>query len=884
MRMWTGRAGSRCGAWVGVMMVGAMLGSSGCSIIFDTESYREEPGQGPVPSTPTVSITPEDPTSLVDLHGVIAAESTDPLGETVTYRYEWLRGTTVTAVTTDTVPASETAKGEVWTLRVTPVAGTPERAGLPGTDTVTIGNLPPSLGYARLSRYEVWDDESITASAGDATDPDGDVLTTSYEWTVNGGATTVTSSTFDVDASIEPGDVVSVTIRVSDGDATSDPRSAGGAIVRTSEGWRQLEPNRAFNIARPLFFADPERGRMLFLREGALWEYRVSGSRAVPWAKLNLTNLPELFGCSVIYDAAESRFLIWGGMDFSADPLVANETLYELSIPGPGLETWREVPTVETPPPRLAHVTLNDVERGRGIILGGGAPGATPVEFSTVYDDLWELDYTTADPTFTLLDDSADTPAAVLMGSATDDSSGVAYLFGGFSAAGTGLDGIFAYDFAENAITSVGQLSSPRGGVAAVDMGDGTALLVDGGSALIGMTFSPLVERFTYASPQSTVEVTLTGTRPTQVPSAELVRVGGAVRWYTGHFANDLFVYDLVGLDVQPQLAPNLNVPGSTVLGNVIRGTGAGLGLTFAFGLIRRNFDRTVGDTTYNFDGAVWQAVPALSSVTFGRWGASTVVEGARQARRLFGGSLERNFMPNASLIDSSSSSEWEEARVDEAALHPHIMNDYPRPAWECNNHVRVRTLNDTYVLDGPSPAVTLTAGTGAPTGLVAAGYEALAPAGGSERVVVFGGSSSSEWFTALLCATIDDWEVQTPAAGPVGRFAPAMTKIIASLSAVNTSQILLFGGADSLSNSRGFLGDFWLITMDSAGVLTAQQLEHTSHPSPPPRSAAMLGWDGFRRRAILFGGEGELGREFPNNSPGTVRADTWEYRLPEGI
>lgn len=879
-----GEARARVG--VGLLVAAACFATPGCSLVFDTEPYREEPGPVPVPSAPTVSIAPEDPTSLDDLVAIIDVDAVDPLGEPVVYRYAWQRDAAATHFATDTVPASGTAKGEVWTLSVTPVAGFPERIGQPGTASVAIGNVPPSLGFARLSRYEVWADESITASAGGVVDPDGDVLSTVYEWSVNGAVTTVTSSTFELDDSIAPGDEISVTISVNDGVATSEARTAGPATVRESAGWRQLEPNHAFDASKPLFFLDGDRGRMLFLREGALWEYRVSGSRAVPWAKLNLTNLPELFGCSVIHDAASSRFLIWGGVDFSTAPAHPNTALYELSVPSPGLETWREVPSSEAPPPRIAHVTINDAERHRAIILGGGVPGAVPIEISPLHDDVWELDYRSANPTFRLVSDAPLTPSATFMALATDASAGMAYLFGGFSASGSALEGIFAYDLTEaepaNAIAEIGSLSSARGGVAAIDMGDGTALLVDGGSALVGTTVAPLVERFTYSSRSSSV-VTLTGDRPSPAAGPELLPFGDGVLWTSSLFANDLSVYEMRGLDVQRVLAPNVNTPGATALANVIRGTGAGAGVTFAFGVIRRNFDRAVGDTTFSFDGSLWQPVGALSSPAFARWGASGVVDGQRTVRQLLGGSVTRVYAPQSSII-SSDSEAWVEVRPDEAALNPFLASDYPRPAWVCASDYRVRAGNVTYVLDGDGTAASeaLAAGTGGPF-VNAPAYEALAPAGGAERIVVFGGSHSPVWFTTEPCALEDTWVQQTPSGGPVGRFSPALVKLV-SVANSSSSRLLLFGGATEVDNSRTHYGDLWLVTMDSAGSITTQLLEQPSHPSPAPRSAAMFGWDTLRERAILFGGEGPPGREFSSSSSGTLRADTWEYRLPEGL
>jgi hypothetical protein len=98
------------------------------------------------------------------------------------------------------------------------------------------------------------------------------------------------------------------------------------------------------------------------------------------------------------------------------------------------------------------------------------------------------------------------------------------------------------------------------------------------------------------------------------------------------------------------------------------------------------------------------------------------------------------------------------------------------------------------------------------------------------------------------------------------------------------TSQLFLFGGATALDGSRTHLADFWLVTMDAAEALTAQQLPSGGGATPPARSVAVMAWDSFRGRLILFGGEGDGGHEFPTSSGGVGRADTWEYRMPAGL
>lgn len=150
----------------------------GCSLVFDFAPLGEGdsgPADGSVfpdgnvgdgsvdpngPSAPVVVIEPATPTTSDELRAVITNPSVDPLDESITYEYGW----TVDGApgpTGETVAASETARGQVWQVTATPVAG--GRRGEAGTASVTIANAPPVVVTVGLSTYQPFADERIEA-------------------------------------------------------------------------------------------------------------------------------------------------------------------------------------------------------------------------------------------------------------------------------------------------------------------------------------------------------------------------------------------------------------------------------------------------------------------------------------------------------------------------------------------------------------------------------------------------------------------------------------------------------------------------------------------------------------------------------------------------
>lgn len=92
------------------------------------------------PTAPAIRIAPARPTSADDLSCEVTTPSTDPDGDSVSYRYAWRRDGSATGYTTSVVTSSATATGEEWTCAVTPTDG--DLDGPTVTASVTISDCP----------------------------------------------------------------------------------------------------------------------------------------------------------------------------------------------------------------------------------------------------------------------------------------------------------------------------------------------------------------------------------------------------------------------------------------------------------------------------------------------------------------------------------------------------------------------------------------------------------------------------------------------------------------------------------------------------------------------------------------------------------------------
>lgn len=168
------------------------------------------------PSVSSLSLTPTAPTTTTTL--VALASGTDPDGDPVTFTYTWA----VNGVSTGTTGTSLSGvtyfnRGDTVTVTATPFDGT--TAGTASSASVTIGNTAPTLS-ASLSPSSPTTNSTlvVSASTGDA---DGDSVSLSYAWRVNGSSVAATSATLG-GSWFNKNDTVSVTVTANDGTDTTN--------------------------------------------------------------------------------------------------------------------------------------------------------------------------------------------------------------------------------------------------------------------------------------------------------------------------------------------------------------------------------------------------------------------------------------------------------------------------------------------------------------------------------------------------------------------------------------------------------------------------------------------------------------------------------------
>ena len=162
-----------------------------------------------------------------DLTIQIVTPSADGNGDSITYGYAWHKDNTLqTDLTTDTVPASRTARGEVWKCVVTPNDGTTD--GASDEDSVTVANTPPVADVG--GTYSGEPGEEIAFDGSGSFDADGDALT--YSWTFGDsgvGSGVSPTHTYTTDG------VYTVSLVVNDGGTNSDPSTKPANIFEPGQ-------------------------------------------------------------------------------------------------------------------------------------------------------------------------------------------------------------------------------------------------------------------------------------------------------------------------------------------------------------------------------------------------------------------------------------------------------------------------------------------------------------------------------------------------------------------------------------------------------------------------------------------------------------------------
>jgi hypothetical protein len=165
-----------------------------------------------------VDITPDPADTSDDLKATITTAAVDPDGDPVSYTFAWYKNNTLTAEVSDTVHAVDTSRGDTW--RVVATANDPYASGGTAQDSVVIGNSAPAIAQVDITPDPATSADDLTCVPTGATDPDGDTVGFTYEWTVNAA---VVGAGNRLRNGYISGDVVVCTVTPTDGSLTGTP-------------------------------------------------------------------------------------------------------------------------------------------------------------------------------------------------------------------------------------------------------------------------------------------------------------------------------------------------------------------------------------------------------------------------------------------------------------------------------------------------------------------------------------------------------------------------------------------------------------------------------------------------------------------------------------
>ncbi len=199
-------------------------------------SCEKEKGVGPQSKTnsppviASVKILPENPDRERDLSLII--QSNDPDGDSITYRYEWIKNDgDMVGEDKSTLKAGRFKKGDVIQVKVTPSDGKEDGNSFLSSP-VKILNFPPVI-------QEVWI-EPKTPSARDnlkafekSVDADGDTIYFTYQWEKNGDLMDERGEVLE-QGLFKKGDSITVTVIPDDRETLGSPKKSNPLTVLNS--------------------------------------------------------------------------------------------------------------------------------------------------------------------------------------------------------------------------------------------------------------------------------------------------------------------------------------------------------------------------------------------------------------------------------------------------------------------------------------------------------------------------------------------------------------------------------------------------------------------------------------------------------------------------
>ncbi len=338
----------------------------------------------PIPSTPTVAISPTSPTDSDDL-ACTASGSEDIDGDSVSYVYSWTVNGVASTITADTVPAASTATGDVWTCSATATDGTDSSAAV--TASVTVAADAAFADYTTE-----WGSEMVAITAGSfnmgccAGDPDSaytdhEVTLTHDFWM---GRTEITKDEWESDTADNSGWSYS-TYSCGAGDCPADQISwfdfaIYANALSAAEGFTPCYTASGGDLAAA-YVADPYSCPGYRMPTEAEWEYAAgAGVDADEYAGSNTADdvaWTDSNSGSVEHPTAGLAANAWGLYDMSGNLFEWTDDWYDADYAGYGSGAGESDP----PGPTAAQA----VPDGSARVFRGGFWGDAPSYAAVAY-------------------------------------------------------------------------------------------------------------------------------------------------------------------------------------------------------------------------------------------------------------------------------------------------------------------------------------------------------------------------------------------------------------------------------------------------------------------------------------------------------------------
>jgi len=162
---------------------------------------------------------------------VATVEASDLDGDAITIEWAWTVDGVPSSHDTGTVPAADTAKGQVWEVTATATDGTDSAEPL--TASFTVVNSVPSVGAARVSPSLVYEATTVSCKGGGWADLDGDPESYEVVWRVNDRTVSTEDELTGVD--FDRGDTIACTLTPVDETSAGDPVASAPITVRNTQ-------------------------------------------------------------------------------------------------------------------------------------------------------------------------------------------------------------------------------------------------------------------------------------------------------------------------------------------------------------------------------------------------------------------------------------------------------------------------------------------------------------------------------------------------------------------------------------------------------------------------------------------------------------------------